>query len=125
MLKEIKHYVYHVPTQAVADVFHAAGLTSRSSQWPTARRNHLRLHPACAACGGVHCVQVHHKQPFHLHPELELDPNNFITLCECSPGDDHLRIGHLGNWKSFNPHVVEDAALLLKRARDHVGAQAG
>jgi hypothetical protein len=125
MLKQIKHYVYHVPTQAIADVFHKAGLTKRSSRWPTVRKAWLKNHPACAACGGVHCVQVHHKEPFHLHPEKELDMNNFITLCECSPGDDHLRIGHLGDWKSFNPHVEADAALMLKRAHDHVGAQAG
>lgn len=115
----VKHYCYHAPVMAVANACHSMGLTKRSSKWPTARKNHLKIQPACAACGSTYCVQVHHKEPFHLHPELELMESNFITLCECSPGDHHLNLGHLGNWKSFNPHVEADAALFLKRVTDH------
>lgn len=116
----VKHYGYHVPLNAVKDAAHSMGLTSRSTKWPTVRRAWLKDHPTCAGCGAVHCVQVHHKQPFHIHPELELDNKNFITLCEAAPGDHHLNLGHLGNWKNFNPHVEADAALFLKRIKDHV-----
>ena len=54
----------------------------RSNQWPTARKAHLELYPACAVCGGSVDIQVHHIRPFHLHPDLELDPGNLVTLCE-------------------------------------------
>lgn len=83
----------------------------RSGHWPAARAEHLKSHPACAVCGGTKKIQVHHKRPFHLHPELELDPENFETLCE---DDDygvncHLFFGHLGNFKSFNADIEQDA----------------
>ena len=84
----------------------------RSNQWPYARAQHLKDHPTCAVCGGYAKLEVHHIRPFHLHPDLELDPANFITLCE----DDvdgvncHLFVGHLGNFKSFNVSVAADAA---------------
>lgn len=115
----VKHYCYHAPVMAVANAAHSCGLTNRSSRWPTVRKAWLKDHSTCAACGGTYCLQVHHKEPFHLHPEKELDMKNFITLCECGPGDHHLNLGHLGNWKSFNPHVEADAAQFAKRVKDH------
>lgn len=85
----------------------------RSSRWPTVRAEHLRLHPACAVCGGTDKVEVHHVKPFHLHPELELDPSNFISLCEARAFVNcHLFVGHLGNFKSFNPDVIAMSAQL-------------
>ena len=85
----------------------------RSGRWPTVRERHLQEHPACAVCGGTKKVEVHHMHPFHLHPDLELDPENLITLCE--DDDDgvncHLLFGHLGDFKSFNETVAADAAL--------------
>lgn len=107
-----KAYGYHKPAMAIANACHSCGLTKRSTQWPKVRKEHLKLHPACAACGHTLMVQVHHKKPFHLHPELELDPKNFITLCECSPSDHHLKLGHHGNWKDFNPTVEADCYAL-------------
>jgi hypothetical protein len=88
-----------------------AGVT-RSSEWPTARLAHLKVQPCCAVCGGTEKLEVHHCVPFHLHPELELDPKNFITLCEANKDgfDCHLGIGHLGNFKSWNVDVAKDAA---------------
>lgn len=86
----------------------------RSRQWPAVERAHLRAQPACAACGARLHLQVHHIKPFHLFPQLELDPKNLITLCEPpGPGGHHLAIGHLGAWKKFNPRVVADAAAAL------------
>ena len=83
----------------------------RSNKWPAARKAHLAKYPRCAVCGGKEKVEVHHKQPFHLHPELELDPTNFITLCESKKRgiNCHLLVGHVGSFKNFNPTVVEDA----------------
>ena len=47
-----------------------------------------------------------------MFPQLELDPNNLITLCmgklEC-----HLQLGHLGNFKFYNPNIRKDAAIVL------------
>ena len=83
--------------------------TSRSPQWPHVEKEHLRTNPACAACGSTTRVQVHHIKPFHLQPELELDPNNLISLC-MSDLECHLKLGHGDNFKAYNPHIVEDAA---------------
>lgn len=109
-----KAYGYHKPIMAIANAAHSLGLTSRSTQWPRVRKAWLKIHPACAACGHTLMVQVHHKKPFHIHPELELEPSNFITLCECAPSDHHLNLGHLGNWKNFNINVEVDAQNALQ-----------
>jgi hypothetical protein len=83
---------------------------SRSPKWPQARKQHLTLHPTCALCGGADKLEVHHIVPFHLAPNLELVPENFITLCESLKGgiNCHLAFGHLGNFKSWNVEVVND-----------------
>ena len=90
-------------------------LSKRSNKWPAVRKAYLVDHGTCAACGSVNKLEVHHIKPFHLHPELELDPTNFISLCES--GDHgincHLQVGHLGNFKNENPNVVRDAAAML------------
>lgn len=108
--------LFHSVKNVVADTAHSLGLTKRSTQWPKARKAWLNNHPTCAACGSKDCVQVHHKKPFHIYPELELNPINFITLCERSPVNDHLEIGHLGNWKNFNTNVESDAHARLINA---------
>ena len=89
----------------------------RSGKWATVRKQHLIDHPACAGCGETSKVEVHHIQPFHLNPELELDPDNLITLCEnASYGVIcHLNIGHSGNYKHCNENVVEDAKIMYNR----------
>ena len=91
------------------------GSKPRSGKWPHARAEHLVLFPTCAACGGVKLLEVHHKKPYHEHPDLELDPKNFITLCNYH--GCHLIIGHLCSWYSYNPHVEEDAAAYLKKVQ--------
>lgn len=86
----------------------------RSSQWEHVRKAYLKGHPVCELCRTAKDVQVHHIRPFHLHPELELDPNNFITLCTSKYWgiNCHLVAGHAGNFKWENTHVAEDAAKL-------------
>lgn len=84
----------------------------RSSHWPTVRKHYLGMHPVCAVCGGSEKLEVHHVRPFHIHPDLELDPGNLITLCESNHGgvNCHLAFGHLSNFKSWNESVRDDAA---------------
>ena len=106
----IKHLV------DAAQVKHPLG-TARSGHWPTVRKHHLEMHPTCALCGGTAKLEVHHIRPFHLHPDLELDPSNLVTLCEANKDgvNCHLLFGHLGNFKSFNVDVLEDAKQWLKK----------
>ena len=73
---------------------------------------------ACAACGRRANVVAHHKQPFHLHPELELDESNLIPLCEGRTVNCHLAIGHLFSWKSINAEVEADAAYVNNKVRN-------
>lgn len=87
----------------------------RSKAWPKVRKEHLKKFPTCAVCGGKKKLQVHHIKPFHLHQQLELDPNNLITLCEADGHDCHLQFGHLGSFKSWNIRVVKDALTWFKR----------
>lgn len=85
----------------------------RSPHWHRERKAHLDLFPNCAVCGRHENLEVHHIRPFHLHPELELEPSNLITLCENKKDgvNCHLLFGHLGNYRSFNASVREDARL--------------
>jgi 5-methylcytosine-specific restriction endonuclease McrA len=82
----------------------------RSSRWPKVRAEFVRLNPVCAACGGGKELNVHHIEPFHRKPELELDPGNLITLCR----EHHFFVGHdpdgpwepkRPNWSASNPQV--------------------
>ena len=91
----------------------------RSPHWSKVRKAWLKLHPTCAACGSSKNVQVHHKEAFHLNPARELDPSNFITLCEHKGRDCHYRYGHFFDWKDINPQVETDAAVELTRIHQH------
>ena len=79
---------------------------ARSGKWSEVRRDFLKLHPACEACGITTDLNCHHIKPFAHFPELELDPSNLITLCR----KHHFEVGHLGNWRTANATVREDAA---------------
>jgi hypothetical protein len=79
----------------------------RSPGWADARREHLTREPACVVTGidDARRVAVHHIMPFHLFPELELDPGNLITLAE-SPINIHFLFGHGGrSWCDYNRSV--------------------
>lgn len=90
------------------EVAHKHG-RERSPEWPRVEQEHLLHEPACVACGyRGQGLQVHHIKPFHLYPELELDPRNLITLCEVKGRDHHLLLGHLDDWESYNPKVRTD-----------------
>lgn len=78
--------------------------SKRSKEWPGVRRFYLDNHPMCEVCGGNEKLEVHHIKPFHLFPELELDYDNLITLCESKKYgiNCHLFIGHRGNYRNIN-----------------------
>ena len=80
----------------------------RSPKWPRTQDKHLKKFPTCAACGGTANLNVHHKKPFHLYPELELEPTNLITLCMDGDKDCHIKLGHGGSFKAYNPNVEPD-----------------
>lgn len=77
----------------------------RSSQWPTARRLHLKMEPVCQWCHGSLFLEVHHISAFHVSPEKELDQKNLITLCERPFRRCHFKRGHFEDWHAQNPNV--------------------
>lgn len=81
---------------------------TRSKHWARIRDELVATVKKCEACGCTERLQVHHVQPFHLHPELELDPVNLIVLC-MGPNECHLRLGHGGSFNAYNPNIVYDA----------------
>lgn len=83
---------------------------TRSPKWAKVGHDYLLKSPVCEACGSTNQLNVHHKKPFHLYPELELDTNNLITLC--MDNDCHLLIGHGGNFKKYNPNIDIDVLYL-------------
>ena len=93
-----------------------SGMPARSPRWPAVRGAHLKRNPTCAACGTKDKLEVHHIHPFHLFPNLELDPSNLLTLCETG-GNCHLMIGHLKHFKSYNIAVRKDAEALLQKIK--------
>jgi 5-methylcytosine-specific restriction protein A len=79
--------------------------SKRSSKWRSVERAYLFDWPNCVGCGSDKRLEVHHVRPFHLEPELELDPGNLITLCRRC----HLLFGHFDDWKKFNLSVRSNA----------------
>jgi 5-methylcytosine-specific restriction enzyme A len=110
----IIHRLFGVPTP-VSGVPSKPVFGRRDPGWEKARDDHLAAHPACAACGRTADLQVHHLKPFHLFPDLELDPNNLIVLCEISGLNHHYLFGHLLDWHSWNASAALDAALWLDK----------
>jgi len=98
----------------------------RSPEWARVEKEHRLREPACVACGYKgQGLQVHHIKPFHLHPHLELDLDNLITLCEARGRDHHLLLGHLDEWESYNEHVRHDARHFYRKSAGHIRADSG
>lgn len=93
----------------------------RSSEWVQVRSDFVRKHPRCEACGSGYNLNVHHIEPFHQRPDLELVEDNLITLCR----EHHFRIGHdpdgkgprKPSWLESNPNVRSDAANVRSKVR--------
>jgi 5-methylcytosine-specific restriction endonuclease McrA len=109
MIKTIKHAIHLVQHH-----FRDIGISAkRSPKWEKFEKEFLAKYPTCAACGGKENLQAHHCIPFHHDSSLELNESNIITLCMAKGFDDHIYVGHGGNFKMFNPNVRADAAKLL------------
>jgi hypothetical protein len=93
--------------------------TKRSPTWGKFKKEFAKMHPKVCSCCGISTgkIELHHIIPFHLAPEREEDESNVIWLCENKKDgvNCHLFIGHLGNFKSFNEHVVFDAAIWFEK----------
>lgn len=101
--------------QGILDRNYGEGVTGqpRHPRWPSVRREHLLQYPMCEACGTTDQLVVHHIRPFALNPQLEIEPDNLLTLCSAC----HLSVGHCGDFRRENPNVVEDAAIALAEVR--------
>ncbi len=98
----------------ILNIFTNIRYATRSPKWSSIRKKHLKNHPYCAACGANKKLEVHHKIPVHINPELELESDNLITLCD-SPC--HLVFGHLYNYKSYNEYVESDCLAYLHKVK--------
>ena len=97
----------------------------RSPKWVEVRREHVQKFPFCAACGDRERLQVHHVEPYHLRPDLELDRSNLLTLC-MGPSECHLRLGHGDDFDAYNPAIRRHARELhtCARPREAIEAEA-
>lgn len=93
---------------------------NRSPHWPSVRNNWLKTYPACFCCMKKTKLNVHHIKPFHLYPDLELDENNLVTLCENESMNCHLVMGHLLDFKSWNPVVIEDCNSFRQKIKERL-----
>jgi len=86
----------------------------RSPKWSSVRKEHLLNNPTCIACGRNKKLEIHHKIPVHINPELELDPLNLVTLCA---DPCHILFGHLMDFKSWNVSVEFDCKIFLDKVK--------
>ena len=98
--------------------------SKRSGHWKSVQREFISQHPVCEACG-CKPVNVHHQIPFHYvtavgRPDLELEVSNLITLCVDHVEQHHLLLGHLDNFKSYNPNVTSDVEKYGKMTRKQI-----
>ena len=75
---------------------------SFNGSWQRCRRSFLRkVGKECVCCASKKKIEVHHKLPRHIRPDLALKFSNLIALCKGC----HLRIGHLGSYFTYNAEV--------------------
>ena len=99
MIKTIKR-VYNLTRHKARDLVINR---KRSSKWSHIQKEFLKKNPICAICGSNKKLNVHHKLPFHLYPELELVETNLITLC-MDTSECHLNM-HGDNFKKYCPNI--------------------
>ncbi len=76
---------------------------TRSSKWPSFIKKIKKEVGRCAVCAKRKGLEGHHIRPFHIYPDLELNPDNITILCR----RHHFILGHLEYWKSYNPQMAE------------------
>ena len=87
--------------------------TKRSSKWSALEKSFKKQFPTCACCRTNKKVQIHHIVPFHVSPELELEPTNLISLC-MSKRMCHLQIAHCGSFRKWTENIRQYASILSK-----------
>lgn len=88
-----------------------------SGKWQKAKRKYYKKHEKkCAVCSSKKKIQLHHKLPRHLFPELALDERNFIPLCNRKGITCHLIHGHMGSYFTYNSNIVEVARFVRKES---------
>jgi hypothetical protein len=96
-------------------------LASRSkgnnTEWERLKKRYKSNFDECAACGKKKNLTVHHIKPVQWFPSLELEISNLITLCT-DESNCHLCFGHLGDFKSWNPDVIEDVKWYREKVRN-------
>lgn len=96
----------------------------RSPKWPAFEKRIIEAHPFCSFCGQIESkvkLVGHHIQPYHLHPDLELEESNILVVGEtCTTGNHHLLLCHYGNWSKWNPDARHLAELFLKNIQEKV-----
>lgn len=88
---------------------------TRSPKWRDIRKKHLETQSVCQFCGNSKNLEVHHIVPVHIQPELELEYDNLITLCD---KNCHLLIGHFMNYKSWNPDVIDQCKIMQEKIKN-------
>lgn len=71
-----------------------------------AMQSYRDSHPDCEFCkrpGTRGSIEVHHKLPVSVAPELAADTANMVSLCKKC----HLAVGHLHDFRDYNRNIVE------------------
>ena len=88
----------------------------RSKGWSTLRDDFLAENGKCFICGSRSNLEVHHIKDVSNFPELELDENNLMTLCDGSDRFEglscHRIFGHFGCWRRTNYQLPEVAKIM-------------
>jgi len=71
-------------------------------KWQRCRRDFLKkTGKVCVCCGTRKKIEVHHKLPRHIRPDLAVDQTNLIALCKSC----HFHLGHLNSYFTYNENV--------------------
>ena len=84
--------------------------------WQKCKRLFYKKVPkVCACCGSKKKVELHHKKPRHLFPELALEHTNLIALCGGGKGC-HFHIGHLNSYFTYNENIEDVAFYVMENS---------
>ena len=84
--------------------------------WQRCKRAFLKIvGKKCACCGSKKKVEVHHKLPRHIRPDLAVNHKNLIALCGGGKGC-HFHIGHLNSYHTYNETVQNCCEYVMKHS---------
>ena len=88
----------------------------RSKGWKVLKDDFIASNDKCYICGSRSNLEVHHIKDVSNFPDLELDENNLMTLCDGSDRFEglscHRIFGHFGCWRRTNYQLREVAELM-------------